>query len=125
MANEIFYDPQKEICEVRNQLSYVKRIGFLLGAGTSKALNISDLAGLTKKVREKLEEKQKNILKNERRNVLVVNEAKEEKAKYSGRNLQGVKIINAENINLLDLLNYKNLIITESVVQSLIDRYNK
>ncbi len=64
MANEIFYDPQKEICEVRNQLSYVKRIGFLLGAGTSKALNISDLAGLTKKVREKLGEKQKNILKN-------------------------------------------------------------
>lgn len=64
MANEIFYDPQKEICEVRNQLSYVKRIGFLLGAGTSKALNISDLPGLTKKVREKIEKKHEGILKN-------------------------------------------------------------
>lgn len=79
----------------------------------------------TKKFNEILTKVEKNILKNERRNVLVVNEVKEEKAKYSGRNLQGVKIINAENINLLDLLNYKNLIITESVVQSLIDRYNK
>ncbi|MFH1856741.1 MAG: hypothetical protein ABH836_05935 [Candidatus Omnitrophota bacterium] len=64
MVSEIFHDPQKEICEVRNQLSYVKRIGFLLGAGTSKALNISDLPGLTKKVREKLEQKYKDILKN-------------------------------------------------------------
>lgn len=64
MANEIFYDPQKEMCEVRNQLSYLKRIGFLLGAGTSKALNISDLPGLTKKVREKIEKKFKDILKN-------------------------------------------------------------
>lgn len=64
MANEIFHDPQKEICEVRNQLSYVKRIGFLLGAGSSKALNISDLPGLTKKVRDKIEQKYKDILKN-------------------------------------------------------------
>jgi len=64
MANEIFYDPQKEICEVRNQLSYAKRIGFLLGAGTSKALNISDLSGLTLKVRDKIEKNYKEILKN-------------------------------------------------------------
>lgn len=79
----------------------------------------------TKKFNDILTKIEKNVLKNERRNVLVVNESNEEKAKYSGRNLQGVKIINAENINLLDLLNYKNLIITENVVKSLVDRYNK
>lgn len=79
----------------------------------------------TKKFNEILTKIEKNVLKNERRNVLVVNESNEEKAKYSGRNLQGVKIINAENINLLDLLNYKNLVITENVVKSLVDRYNK
>lgn len=79
----------------------------------------------TKKFNEILTKIEKNVLNNERRNVLVVNEANEEKAKYSGRNLQGVKIINAENINLLDLLNYKNLVITENVVKSLVDRYNK
>ena len=65
------------------------------------------------------------MLQNERRNVLVINEATEEKAKYSGRNLTGVKIINLENINLVDLLNYKNLLVTEKVVTSLLARYNK
>ena len=64
MTSEMFHDPQKEICEIRNQLSYVKRIGCLLGAGTSKALNISDLTGLTKKVKERIAKKYKDILKN-------------------------------------------------------------
>jgi large subunit ribosomal protein L4 len=68
---------------------------------------------------------EKKVLNNSRRNILVINEAKEEKTQYSGRNLAGVKIINLENINLLDLLNYKNLLITETVVKTLADRYNK
>jgi len=79
----------------------------------------------TKKFNDILTKIEKNILKNERRNVLVVNEASEEKSKYSARNLQGVKIINPENINLLDLLNYRNLVMTEKVIQDLNDRYNK
>ena len=68
---------------------------------------------------------EKKVLNNSRRDILVINEAKEEKTQYSGRNLAGVKIINLENINLLDLLNYKNLLITETVVKTLTDRYNK
>jgi large subunit ribosomal protein L4 len=79
----------------------------------------------TKKFNEMLTSFEKNVLNNERRNILIVNEAKEEKAKYSSRNLQGVKILNLENINLVDLLNYKNLLLTESVVKILTDRYNK
>jgi large subunit ribosomal protein L4 len=79
----------------------------------------------TKKFNEMLTSFEKNVLNNERRNILIVNEAKEEKAKYSSRNLQGVKILNLENINLVDLLNYKNLLLTESVVNILTDRYNK
>jgi len=68
---------------------------------------------------------EKKVLDNTRRDILIVNEAKEEKAKYSGRNLKGVKIINLENINLVDLLNYKNLLLTEAVVNILTERYNK
>lgn len=68
---------------------------------------------------------EKKVWNNERRNVLVVNEAKNEKVKYSGRNLKGVKIINLENINLLDLLNYKNLLLTEGAVKNLAARYQK
>lgn len=79
----------------------------------------------TKKFNDILTKIEKNILKNERRNVLVVNEASEEKSKYSARNLPGVKVINPENINLLDLLNYRNLIMTEKAIQDFSDRYNK
>jgi hypothetical protein len=48
------HDPLRELIEIRNQLSYTKRLGFLFGAGTSKAMGISDLATLTKKVEESL-----------------------------------------------------------------------
>lgn len=61
MGNDIFHDPLKEVCELRNQLSYTKRIGFLFGSGTSKALNISDIKELTKKIKEKLNDVEKNI----------------------------------------------------------------
>jgi len=44
------YDPIKEMQEIRNQFSYSKRIGFLLGAGTSKSIGLSDLTQLTTKV---------------------------------------------------------------------------
>ncbi len=79
----------------------------------------------TKKFNTMLTKVEKNVLLNDRRNILVINEAAEEKAKYSGRNLEGVKIINLENINLVDLLNYKNLLLTENVLKVLTDRYNK
>lgn len=68
---------------------------------------------------------EKKVLTNDRRDILVVNDAKNEKAQYSGRNLKGVKIINLENINLLDILNYKNLLVTENAVKTLTDRYSK
>ncbi len=79
----------------------------------------------TKKFNTLLTAVEKNVLNNERRNILIVNEATEEKAKNSCRNLEGVKVINLENINLVDLLNYKNLLLTENVVKVLTDRYNK
>ena len=79
----------------------------------------------TKKFNTLLTDLEKKVLNNTRRDILVINEAKEEMAKYSGRNLKGVKIINLENINLVDLLNYKNLLLTESVVKVLTDTYNK
>ncbi len=63
------------------------------------------------------------ILKNKRRNILVLNDTQNEKVFYSGRNLVGVKIINLENINLLDLLNYKHLLLTENAIKILEKKY--
>lgn len=79
----------------------------------------------TRKFNEMLTALEKKVLNNERRDILVVNEAKDQMAKYSGRNLEGVKMINLENINLIDLLNHKNLLLSESALKTLTDRYNK
>ena len=79
----------------------------------------------TKKFNEILSTFEKKVLNNERRNILVVNDSKDEKVKYSGRNLIGVKMINLENINLVDLLNHKNLLLTEKAVEAFTKLYNK
>lgn len=79
----------------------------------------------TKKFNEILSLVEKNILNNERRDILIINDAKDEKVKYSGRNLAGTKIINLENVNLIDVLNYKNLLLTEKAIETFTKRYNK
>jgi hypothetical protein len=61
MNGEVIHDPVKELNEIRNQLSYTKRMGFFFGAGTSKSIGISDISQLTDKVENKLEEPHKSI----------------------------------------------------------------
>ncbi len=70
---------------------------------------------------------EKNIFKinDRRRSLLILADKTEEKLKYSSRNLSGVKLLNLDNINILDLLKYRNLIITEEAVKNLETRYNK
>jgi large subunit ribosomal protein L4 len=95
----------------------------------SNALAVIDTLELadfkTKKFNEILTTFEKKVLNNERRNILVVNDSKDEKVKYSGRNLVGVKMINLENINLVDLLNHKSLLLTEKAVEAFTKLYNK
>jgi len=57
--------------------------------------------------------------KNKKRSVLVINDSKDEKLKYSVRNLEGVKMINISNLNILDLLKYRNLIITKEAIKQI------
>jgi len=79
----------------------------------------------TKKFNDVLSVLEKKILQNERRNMLILSDVKNEKLQFSVRNLTGVKIINLENINLLDVLNYKNLLLTEEAVKKIIALYVK
>lgn len=53
------HDPIRELSEIREQLSYTKRIGFLFGAGTSKAIGLPDIADLTKLIDEALSAEEK------------------------------------------------------------------
>lgn len=59
------------------------------------------------------EKNQKN-----KRSILVINN-KDEKVRNSIRNLSGVEIINNENINLLDLIKFKYIIMTQNALESL------
>jgi len=66
---------------------------------------------------------EKKVLNDARRNVLVINDQKDEKVKYSGRNLKGVEIINLENLNIVDVIKYKNLVLTSEAIKKLEARY--
>lgn len=66
---------------------------------------------------------EKDVLKNTKRSLLIINDLKNEKLKYSGRNLVGVKIINLENINVVDLLKYRYLMLSVSALDSLEKKY--
>jgi len=66
---------------------------------------------------------EKKVLNNDRRNVLVINDLKDEKVKYSGRNLAGVEIINLENLNIVDIIKHRNLVLTSEAVKKLEERY--
>lgn len=48
------HDLLRELSEIREQLSYTKRVGFLLGAGTSKSMGLPDIADLTRSIEDKL-----------------------------------------------------------------------
>jgi large subunit ribosomal protein L4 len=70
----------------------------------------------------------RNLIKQEskkttKQSVLVVNDAKDEKVKYSARNLAGAELINLENINIVDLLKYRNLILTVGAVKKIEEIY--
>jgi large subunit ribosomal protein L4 len=79
----------------------------------------------TKKVNEIFSALEKKVFNTERRSLLVISDGKDEKLKYSARNLENIKVINLENINLVDILNHRYLVMTEKAVETFTKRYNK
>ncbi len=97
-----------------------------VATGTLAVLDNLDFSDYkTKNFNAMLSAVEKKILMNNRRDILVINDSKNAKTQCSGRNLPGVKLIHLENINLLDILNYKNLLVTENAVKTLADRYGQ
>jgi large subunit ribosomal protein L4 len=68
---------------------------------------------------EKLVAKNDKDAKKVKRSFLIINDISDEKLKYSARNLEGIKMINLNNINIVDLMKYNNLLITEKSVEAL------
>jgi large subunit ribosomal protein L4 len=79
---------------------------------------------------------EKNILKEEKtyetpdgktrktkRSFLIINESGDEKARFSARNMSGVEFISSQNINIVDLLKYRNLLITKKAIEKMEAQY--
>ncbi|MFA6393666.1 MAG: 50S ribosomal protein L4 [Patescibacteria group bacterium] len=64
-------------------------------------------------------------VKKKKRSVLMILEKSDGKTIRSGKNLSGVEIINLDNINLLDLLKYRELVLTVGAAEKLEERYKK
>ena len=69
------FDVLKEINEIRTQLSFSKRMSFFLGAGTSMALGIPGIVGLTNQVYEQLQNDQKDAYKKVREDLATESSA--------------------------------------------------
>lgn len=64
---------------------------------------------------------EKNIFKQEksRRSLLIIIGGKDEKLKNAFKNLSGLALLNVDNINIVDLLKYRNLAMTKDCVEIL------
>jgi large subunit ribosomal protein L4 len=60
-----------------------------------------------------------------RRSTLVLHDSKDKEIFVSGRNLEGVGIINLDNINILDILKHKRLVMTLGALEKIEERYGK
>lgn len=77
-----------------------------------------------RKTKDSEDSKSKIEKKNKyKRSFLVMIDEKDEKIKFSIRNLSGVKFINLNNINIVDLLKFKNLILTKAVLEAVEKAY--
>jgi len=68
-------------------------------------------------------EEGKKAEKKAKRSILFINAASDDKTRKSSANLAGVKNINLNNINILDLLKFRNVIITDEAILKLEDIY--
>jgi len=63
--------------------------------------------------------------KKKKRSLLVMSEAGDGKVRNSGRNLAGVEMAYANNINIVDLIKYQKLILTADTVRKIEAQYKK
>ncbi len=59
------------------------------------------------------------------KNDLLILSGKNEDIKRAGRNLPNLRIINIDNLNILDILKYKHLIFTKDGIEYLSKKYGK
>lgn len=63
--------------------------------------------------------------KEAKRSLILMDEKLNLKTKKSSTNLPGTKIMNCGNINILDLLKYRSLVLSEAALKSIQEKYKK
>ena len=86
---------------VNNNLTVIESLGI-------KEFKTKTIDNLLKKIEGK---------KDEKRSTLIINDKKDEKTKYSFRNLTGVKYININNLNIVDLLAKREIILSKDSIK--------
>lgn len=61
----------------------------------------------------------------EKLSLLIIDKTPEGMVKNSARNLQGVKLLGTDNINLVDILKFRHVIVTKKAVAVLEEQYKK
>ena len=103
-----------------------KKFNTILETLETKLLNNEKAVKAEKKEDAKKDAKDSEKKKKEvkqKRSILVINDKKDEKLKKSASNLEGIEVINLENINIVDLLKFRSLIITLDGVKNLEKQY--
>ena len=87
---------------------------------------ISGFEGKVLKSKEVKAEAKKGAKKKvTKRSILIIIDKGDEKLSCSARNLTGIKLMNTDNLNIVDLLKYKNLFLNKAAVEKLTERYGK
>ena len=119
----------KKINKKMNQKALMMVLSDRLSSNNLAVVDKFDLKDYSTKTFNACVKKIENIFpvgdKKVKRSVLFINDIKDEKVVFSARNLAGLEIINLENLNIIDLLKNRNLILTESAVKTINERYSK
>ncbi len=95
----------------------------------SKQLVILDELGMseykTKAFKAVVENLRAKALEAKAKKLLVIDAAPKAESKNSARNLTDVKLITVDNVNILDVLEYPQLVLTQAALKVLEERYNK
>lgn len=84
------------------------------------------VSGILKNLEEKAMPKKAadSQAKKIKRSCLILNLADNQKVKYSARNLAGIEVLNLENINIVDLLKYRDLVAGREVIEKIEAQYS-
>jgi large subunit ribosomal protein L4 len=115
---------QNALCMVISERARTEKL-FIVDKLTLDAYRTKDVETMIKGFEKLIDRNTAGETKKQKRSFLIIDASGDDKVKFSARNLAGVKLINSNNINILDLLRYSTLLLTEESADKLEQAYGK